>query len=1367
MEKLYSLKWFSQILFLLVSGILFNTNPVYSQLALQNFSSAIGTTPPLGWTNTANLGTTDPNQKWEFDNNLDGVTGSGFSGNYAVLNSDSYGDGFTQNATLTSPVFSCVGLTNLNIQYSEQFRFFGGSSGTIELSIDGGTTWTNVLTRTSNTGYPNPAILSLISIPAANGQANVRIRFTYIGTFGYWWSIDNVQVLQKIPANIFSTASGGNWSLPSTWVGGVVPISIDNVTIANSAAVIIDNSVIVNNLTVGQGTSGVLNFDATTSRTLRINGNLSVANGGTFTPANGSIGRSITLNGNFTNAGTTDFSKTGTGLIMTGTTSQSISKSGSGVFLNGNTIRFLAISNNAGIVINTPINISSQINLAVGVVSNGGNLTFDNTVGGVVTSTVLVQIGAQSSFSAQPSIGGSAIYRLTYTFFTNTINAQQVEGFEIPVSRTIFSLTINNGLGVVLNGNLNLTGTGTPLTLTNGILHMGSNTITLTLPTANFSAPTSTSNSWVDGKTAITLNSASPVTRNFPVGGFSTGQSRTLVMNGLTNNASSNSIITVEEQNGSTNNSGVGISNISKIRRHFATVTGNTITNLDSVKINYGSDDLLSFNPLADRTIGFSSSASGPYNSIKTNANIGIIDIVSDQTLNLNLGYFALGVSVGNLPLIWVGGPTGNWGVPSNWSDGSVPTLGDNVVLNSAIVALQGGTPPYFANSLVIGMDARLNVAANSLQIGPNGGSNKQLITNGILNISGGSVTVNGNVLISSSATYNMTGGNLIIDGNNGISAAGSVAEGIDLLSFALNSTGNVNATNGTITIIDPPFVGLGNALNINASIGTGIRDFEFSTLQLGNGISNTVGPASTGFIVNTFAGFQIVKLGNVIVNSGSAQGRFLSSAISSADGTHTSGNLTVNAGSEARTVGSGFTIAGNLINNGTFTTSLSVLNALTLGNTLGLIPSGVPQIVSGNGIFRNNIIAPNASISNLTINNTTSVSINSTTFLSGTGTGTVSNNLNLENGILNVGSNILTLGTSTTNLGTISISGLGNIKGKLKRFISSSTGVYNFPVGGDSRRLASVNYTTAPTSAGSLTASFVETNPGNNGLPLVQGSINVNKASTTGYWDMIAADGLSGGTYSPTFYAKDFSGILDFTTLVLLKRANSLSPWTLQGNHVPSAGSISEPILRRTGITTGFSQFGLGADSVGNPLPLKLISFSGEQAKLSNELKWTTSSEIGIKTFVLERLIENSVFESIAERSANNKLIEFNYSFSDFTYNRNVIQNYYRLKIIEVNGHVEFSKTVSVINKDKKFSVNVGPNPSNGIFEIQINSSRNAEIQLEIYDVSGKRIFDNTSKAEHAFITKNLDLRDYPKGVYFLTVNNGVNVEFSKIILQ
>jgi hypothetical protein len=91
-----------------------------------------------------------------------------------------------------------------------------------------------------------------------------------------------------IPANISCNGAGGNWSSAATWMGGVVPTSVDDVTVGSGCTVTVDT---------------------TTAAAL----NVTIASGGTLqSPATGTvINNNLTVGGSVTNNGTLDFSTNG------------------------------------------------------------------------------------------------------------------------------------------------------------------------------------------------------------------------------------------------------------------------------------------------------------------------------------------------------------------------------------------------------------------------------------------------------------------------------------------------------------------------------------------------------------------------------------------------------------------------------------------------------------------------------------------------------------------------------------------------------------------------------------------------------------------------------------------------------------------------------------------------------------------------------------------------------------------------------------------------------------------------------------------------------------------------------------------------
>ncbi|MCX6287830.1 MAG: BACON domain-containing carbohydrate-binding protein [Bacteroidetes bacterium] len=194
-------------------------------------------TPPL---NEPFNNTTIPSCWSQVDNQANGeiwqfgtITGSGapnLTGNYAYLNSDGYGSGQSQNADLVSPVLDCSAFSNVTLAFSHYFRSWTGSSATLSYSINGGTSWTQIQTWTSSTA--NPATFSQV-IAAANGQAQVKFKWNYTGTFGYWWAVDNVAITgtssntlgvtppnQNVPASPagstpFAVTSNTSWNASS------------------------------------------------------------------------------------------------------------------------------------------------------------------------------------------------------------------------------------------------------------------------------------------------------------------------------------------------------------------------------------------------------------------------------------------------------------------------------------------------------------------------------------------------------------------------------------------------------------------------------------------------------------------------------------------------------------------------------------------------------------------------------------------------------------------------------------------------------------------------------------------------------------------------------------------------------------------------------------------------------------------------------------------------------------------------------------------------------------------------------------------------------------------------------------------------
>jgi len=187
---------------------------------LQDFNASASL--PGCWSQQDNQGN---GQIWQFGTVANGLTGS--TGNYAFLNSDGYGSGNSQNADLISPLFDLSGYMNVTLTFKHYFRQYqSASTARLFYSIDGGTTWTQLTSWAATTA--NPATYNQ-TIEALSGQASVRFKWNFQGTYAYYWCVDDVLISgdlnipgaptpthTPIPANMASgTALSG--TLQWTW----------------------------------------------------------------------------------------------------------------------------------------------------------------------------------------------------------------------------------------------------------------------------------------------------------------------------------------------------------------------------------------------------------------------------------------------------------------------------------------------------------------------------------------------------------------------------------------------------------------------------------------------------------------------------------------------------------------------------------------------------------------------------------------------------------------------------------------------------------------------------------------------------------------------------------------------------------------------------------------------------------------------------------------------------------------------------------------------------------------------------------------------------------------------------------------------
>jgi hypothetical protein len=381
--------------------------------------------------------------------------------------------------------------------------------------------------------------------------------------------------------------------------------------------------------------------------------------------------------------------------------------------------------------------------------------------------------------------------------------------------------------------------------------------------------------------------------------------------------------------------------------------------------------------------------------------------------------------------------------------------------------------------------------------------------------------------------------------------------------------------------------------------------------------------------------------------------------------------------------------------------------------------------------------------------------------------TKTMNSNVNVRNSFvmltsINTGSNILTLGSSVTHPGNL-IRSNGAIYGKFKRWFSNSTNSGStglFPLGdGVFYRPISVEFTSAPTSGGTIQAEFYSQNSGNLGLPLYDFStsplVEVNKASNSGFW-RLSSTGITGGIYSTTLTGAGFYGISNPSLLRIVKRTTNNGAWAIQGTAIAGTGTTSIPVVSRTGLS-GFGELTLAGDSTVNPLPVKWINFGGKIIDATAELTWTTAEEVNNNYFEIERSeIVSPNFKKIERISAKNSRGVNSYKFEDFNFGDLLGGAIYRIKQVDFDGKFSYSKEIILRPIIEIDEIKIWPNPAKDIVNIEgVNLETSV---VDLLTLEGRCVLINKENGQ-------LNTNGLEKGVYVLRIISNSRV-YSKLLV-
>jgi hypothetical protein len=402
--------------------------------------------------------------------------------------------------------------------------------------------------------------------------------------------------------------------------------------------------------------------------------------------------------------------------------------------------------------------------------------------------------------------------------------------------------------------------------------------------------------------------------------------------------------------------------------------------------------------------------------------------------------------------------------------------------------------------------------------------------------------------------------------------------------------------------------------------------------LQVLNGAKMYVQSGTTLKVVNNL-GTKVDGIGSVVTNNGSLamEGSFL---------IQNNGSVQTSTGQAGM-----YKIGGSFTNLGTGTFNPVGTTVDLYNDQTGTVSSNVP--------FYNVTV-------NRTLSLTSDMMINGDLTFATNGAFIQANNFNVS-----------TVGTITGAGPTKFV--ITNGSGTLEQYGSTTAKLY--PVG-----TSSTSYTPLSiTDAGTLSFLRVNVKNGVSTNPNVGTSANFTTGVVNKSWTVSqTGTAVHNLTLTPQWTATDeLSGFN--RALCSVTQWNSASAiWNLPGSTVgPSTTNNFIYTRTRSGLTT-LTTFAVGSSNA--ILPLTLVDFTGKIDNQNAFLEWTTSEEHNMSHFDIEKSVNGKNFLKIAEIKAKNTPSVYS-AIDDKFFN----SSYYRLKINELDGTVNYSKIVFLEKNSEK----------------------------------------------------------------------------------
>lgn len=261
--------------------------------------------------------------------------------------------------------------------------------------------------------------------------------------------------------------------------------------------------------------------------------------------------------------------------------------------------------------------------------------------------------------------------------------------------------------------------------------------------------------------------------------------------------------------------------------------------------------------------------------------------------------------------------------------------------------------------------------------------------------------------------------------------------------------------------------------------------------------------------------------------------------------------------------------------------------------------------------------------------------------------------------------------------------------------------------------------------------------------------------SSALPHFDMPVAIRIQGSTGDTTIVVYDNNGIIYYDNDgVLTSTGSSMVQYNL--SFVPT--TITFDAFNQVLANGSFTK-----DAGLTILAATVINFTGKKEGDNAKLWWNIDKGFNYASFEIEKSTDAVFFETIGTIGAKDFPNKKDFSFTD----NNILPGtaYYRIKVIQNEGSVIYTKIISISGTKDNGRYTITPNPANDYILIK-GTGVSEKADIKIYDATGKLIKNLLKQSISNNSSLKVFVTELSVGNYFVEIQSGINGRHTKQIV-